>query len=50
MYSYERSFTDHVARGEAPEITGEDGYKALKLCEAALQNSKTKQRVRVSDI
>jgi len=24
-----RSFTDHVARGEDPEITGEDGYQAL---------------------
>ncbi len=29
-----RSFTDHVARGEEPEITGADGYRALKLCEA----------------
>ncbi len=43
-----RSFTNHVAKGEAPEITGEDGYRALKLCEAALQSSKTKQRIKVN--
>jgi len=42
-----RSFTSHVARGDEPELTGEDGYRALKLCEAALQSSKTKPRIKI---
>ena len=40
-----RSFIDHVTCGEVPEITGEDGLRALKLCEAALESSETKQRI-----
>jgi UDP-N-acetylglucosamine 3-dehydrogenase len=47
LYEELRSFIDHIARGEPPEITGEDGLRALKLCEAALESSETKQRVKV---
>jgi len=46
LYEELRSFTSHLAEGEPPEITGEDGLKALKLCEAALESSETKQRIR----
>ena len=49
LYEELRSFTDHVAGGEPPEITGEDGLRALKLCEAALKSSETKRRIRVSE-
>ncbi len=42
-----RSFIDHVANGLSPEITGEDGLRALTLCEEALRSSKTRQRVLV---
>jgi UDP-N-acetylglucosamine 3-dehydrogenase len=45
LYEELRSFTAHLAKGEPPEITGEDGLKALKLCEAALESSETKQRI-----
>jgi UDP-N-acetylglucosamine 3-dehydrogenase len=44
-----RSFIDHVAKGVQPEITGEDGLRALRLCEEALRSSKTKQIVRMND-
>jgi UDP-N-acetylglucosamine 3-dehydrogenase len=40
-----RSFIEHVDKGLTPEITGEDGLRALKLCEDALRSSETKQRV-----
>jgi len=43
-----RSFVEHVVKGEEPEITGEDGLRALKLCEAALKSSEKKQRIRVN--
>ena len=42
-----RSFIDHVAKGLPPEITGEDGLRALRLCEDALKSSETRQRVKV---
>jgi UDP-N-acetylglucosamine 3-dehydrogenase len=47
LYDELRSFTAHLTKGEPPEITGEDGLKALKLCEAALESSETKQRIRL---
>ena len=48
LYEELRSFTAHLAKGEPPEITGEDGLKALKLCEAALESSENKQRIRLN--
>ncbi len=43
-----KSFTDHVAKGTGLEVTGDDGLRALMLCEAALRSSETRQRVRIS--
>ena len=49
LYEELYSFIDHVARGVTPEITGEDGLRALELCEAALKSSETKQMIRIID-
>jgi UDP-N-acetylglucosamine 3-dehydrogenase len=49
LYEELHSFIDHVARGVTPEITGEDGLKALELCEAALKSSATKRMIRIND-
>ena len=48
LYEELRSFIDHIAKGIPPEITGEDGLRALKLCEAALKSSEIKQMIKVN--
>jgi len=42
-----KSFIEHVKKGDPPEITGEDGLKALTICEAALKSSAIKQMVKM---
>ena len=48
-YKELHSFIDHISRGEPPEITGEDGLKALSLCEIALKSSETKQMIKINN-
>jgi UDP-N-acetylglucosamine 3-dehydrogenase len=35
------SFVNSITKGVTPEVTGEDGLKALKICEAAIESSKS---------
>ena len=44
-----RDFTDAVICGREPAVTGQSGYDALKICEAALRSSETGGVVRLSD-
>ncbi len=49
LYEELYSFIDCINKGLPPEITGEDGLRALGLCEAALKSSKTKRMISVKD-
>jgi UDP-N-acetylglucosamine 3-dehydrogenase len=42
-----KSFIEHIKKGEPPEITGEDGLKALAICEAALKSSANQDIVKI---
>ena len=33
-----------------PEVTGEDGLNALRICEAALRSAETGETIKLSDI
>jgi UDP-N-acetylglucosamine 3-dehydrogenase len=44
------SFVRHVPADEEPEVSGEDGLNALRVCEAALRSSETKKRIRVGPL
>jgi len=39
------SFVDSILHGKKPYVTGEDGLKALRVCEGAIQSAKTGQPV-----
>jgi len=41
------SFVSLILRDEPPQVTGEDGLKALKICEAAIESAKTGRRVMI---
>jgi len=40
-------FVDSILKDEPPKPTGEDGLKALKICEAALRSAKTGRLVQI---
>jgi UDP-N-acetylglucosamine 3-dehydrogenase len=42
-----QSFVDSILRDEPPKPSGEDGLKALKICEAALESAKTGKPIRI---
>jgi predicted dehydrogenase len=44
---YLQRFSDHVLRGEGPEITGEDGLAVQAIIEAAYESSRTGQVLKV---
>ena len=47
LYMELRSFADSVIGDTPPSVTGEDGLKALRICEAALKSSRTGKQVRL---
>jgi len=44
-----QSFTDCVRNDTPPQITGEDGLRALQICEAALKSAETKRIVKMKE-
>jgi len=50
LYLELQSFTRAVMNDTTPEVTGEDGLKALRICEAALRSAETGETVKLSDI
>ena len=40
-------FARCVSAGETPDISGEDGLKAIEMCEAALLSGRTDEAIRV---
>lgn len=45
LYQELDSFTKAVINDRTPEVTGEDGLKALKICEAALESADTGEAI-----
>jgi len=45
LYLELKNFVDSVINGTPPQVTGEDGLRALIICEAALTSAKTGRRV-----
>jgi len=43
-----KSLTDAVRDDTQPQVTGEDGLRALRTCEAALQSAKTGRQVKLA--
>jgi UDP-N-acetylglucosamine 3-dehydrogenase len=43
-----KSFTDAVRGDTQPQVTGEDGLRALRICEAALHSAKTGKQVKLA--
>jgi UDP-N-acetylglucosamine 3-dehydrogenase len=43
------SFVNSILRDEAPQVTGVDGLKALRICEAALESAATGQPVVIGE-
>jgi UDP-N-acetylglucosamine 3-dehydrogenase len=43
-----KSFTDAVRDDTRPNVTGEDGLRALIICEAALQSAKTGKQIKLN--
>ena len=43
------SFVNSILRDEPPQVTGLDGLKALRICEAALESARTGQPVRIGE-
>ncbi len=41
------SFVDSILTGKKPYVTGEDGLKALRVCEGAIQSAKTGQPIKL---
>jgi len=50
LYLELQSFTRTVMNDTTPEVTGEDGLNALRICEAALRSAETGETVKLSDI
>jgi UDP-N-acetylglucosamine 3-dehydrogenase len=50
LYLELQSFTNAVMNDTTPEVTGEDGLNALRICEAALRSAKTGETVNLEDI
>lgn len=50
LYLELADFTQSILREEQPKVTGLDGLKALKICEAALESAKTGRAVKLSHI
>lgn len=42
-----KSLTDAVRNDTPPQVSGEDGLRALSICEAALQSAKTGQQIKL---
>lgn len=49
LYRELYSFVNSILRDEPPQVTGKDGLKALKICEAAIQSAKTGQPIKIED-
>jgi len=47
LYMELKSFADSIISDTLPSVTGEDGLKALRICEAALKSSKIGKQVRL---
>jgi len=45
LYRELDSFVNSILRDEPPQVTGEDGLKALKICEAAIKSAKTGRQI-----
>lgn len=45
LYLELKNFVDSVTNDTPPQVTGEDGLKALRICEAALSSAKIGRRV-----
>ncbi len=49
LYRELYSFVNSILRDEPPQVTGKDGLKALKICEAAIQSAKTGQPIKIEN-
>ena len=49
LYLELSEFTSSILEKRKPSITGEDGYQALRVCEAALESTETGQVVQLCD-
>ena len=45
LYKELESFVTNILGRRSPEVTGEDGLKALKICEAAIESAKTGRQI-----
>ena len=45
LYLELESFVNSMLNDEPPQVTGEDGLKALKMCEAAIESARTGKRI-----
>jgi len=43
-----KSLTDAIRNDTSPQVTGEDGLRALRICEAALQSAKSGKQIKFS--
>jgi len=43
-----QSFVDSILKDKPPQPTGEEGLKALKICEAALESARSARPIRIS--
>jgi predicted dehydrogenase len=50
LYMELEHFTQAVINDTEPTITGRDGLRALQICEAALESSRTGQTVKLEPI
>jgi UDP-N-acetylglucosamine 3-dehydrogenase len=47
LYMELKSFADSIINDTPPSVTGEDGLRTLRICEAALKSSRTGKQVRL---
>ena len=50
LYRELDSFVGSILRDEPPEVRGEDGLRALKICEAAILSAETGRRIEMGDL
>jgi UDP-N-acetylglucosamine 3-dehydrogenase len=43
-----KSLTDAIRNDTSPQVTGEDGMRALRICEAALQSAKSGKQIKLN--